>query len=493
MAAKKLNALFERVTQAGGRHQAPRPPARRKTLFEALEQRFLLSAELVIPPSVVQQTVLEAPFQINPPGQVQLAVMSQTPPTEVGTLGQQSLGVNVVAERLTNVEAPTTTAVLTNDVAQTMPGSTVALSQFAAYLAAHPATTTQLLIVDAAIPHVSTLVNGLLDAVAPNVDGLQVDSGAQALASENEPQVRIMHRGDVDLVVLDSRFDGVDQISALLSSYQNLNAVHILSHGDSGSLHLGSVQLGGENLDQYQSQIAQWGTSLRSGGDILLYGCDVAQGAYGVNFVQSLARLAGADVAASTDLTGSASKGGNWNLEYSTGNIETHSVKLDAYAFLLDALVVNAGDETFTFANGWGSSTVSKGVAFGDVGTATLDFSSVTAALTFTIDADGSIHVTDGINMLDADAGLIQTLIGGSGINTLVGADTDNTWTITAANAGTLNGTLTFAGIGNLTGGSAKDVFNFDRGAAISGKLDGRGGDKGVGQRPAGGAERGLR
>ena len=36
-----------------------------------------------------------------------------------------------------------------------------------------------------------------------------------------------------------------------------------------------------------------------------------------------MSRLTGADVAASDNLTGAAAEGGDWNLEYSTGSIDT--------------------------------------------------------------------------------------------------------------------------------------------------------------------------
>ena len=47
--------------------------------------------------------------------------------------------------------------------------------------------------------------------------------------------------------------------------------------------------------------------------------------------VDALGRLTRDDVAASTDLTGAASRGGNWNLEYQTGHIES-SLAIDAAA-----------------------------------------------------------------------------------------------------------------------------------------------------------------
>src|SRR5262249_40537568 len=66
-----------------------------------------------------------------------------------------------------------------------------------------------------------------------------------------------------------------------------------------------------------------WGNALKSTGDILIYGCDVAEGASGRKFVDTLSKLTGADVAASTNVTGATSLGGDWNLEYAAGPIET--------------------------------------------------------------------------------------------------------------------------------------------------------------------------
>ena len=43
----------------------------------------------------------------------------------------------------------------------------------------------------------------------------------------------------------------------------------------------------------------------------------------GAAFAQRLSQLTGANVAASTSLTGSAKKGGDWELGYTTGAIES--------------------------------------------------------------------------------------------------------------------------------------------------------------------------
>jgi len=125
----------------------------------------------------------------------------------------------------------------------------------------------------------------------------------------------------VEVVVLDANKDGVDQITAWLKGHQDLQAVHVLSHGDEAALRLGVTTLNQANLDDYREQLAAWGAALAPGADLLLYGCDVAAGKDGAAFVDRLAQLTGADVAASTDATGAASLGGNWTLEVQTGSI----------------------------------------------------------------------------------------------------------------------------------------------------------------------------
>ena len=68
----------------------------------------------------------------------------------------------------------------------------------------------------------------------------------------------------------------------------------------------------------------------------------------------------------------------------------------------------------------------------------------------------------------------MENLMGGSGIDTLEGPDADQTWTIaTGVGAGTLSGSVAFAGMENLTGGSGSDTFDFSSGGQIVGTVDG--------------------
>src|SRR5262249_37873944 len=70
-----------------------------------------------------------------------------------------------------------------------------------------------------------------------------------------------------------------------------------------------------------------------------------------------------------------------------------------------------------------------------------------------------------------------QNLVGGASNDILVGPDTSNTWIITGANAGTLNGAVSFAGMENLVGNTGYDYFAISAGAGLSGFLWDQGGN----------------
>ncbi|MDX1410420.1 MAG: DUF4347 domain-containing protein, partial [Saprospiraceae bacterium] len=117
--------------------------------------------------------------------------------------------------------------------------------------------------------------------------------------------------------------DGIGQISNVLSGYHDLDTVHIISHGSQQGLQLGSTTLQLDTLAQYAPAIEGWGSSLEGQGDLLIYGCDLAGSDEGVALINALSQLTGADVAASDDLTGNVHLGGDWELEYQTGDIES--------------------------------------------------------------------------------------------------------------------------------------------------------------------------
>ena len=147
-----------------------------------------------------------------------------------------------------------------------------------------------------------------------------------------------------EVYVLDSSQDAVTQITNTLLGRSNVSSLHIVSHGEAGGLNFGSGVLNLTDLPQYAAQIQSWSQALTDDADILLYGCNVAQGELGKAFVSILSQLTGADIAASNDLTGNTSLGGNWDLEVTTGNIESsfalQKTGLESYKNVL-ALIVD--------------------------------------------------------------------------------------------------------------------------------------------------------
>ena len=136
--------------------------------------------------------------------------------------------------------------------------------------------------------------------------------------------------------VLDSSKDGVEQIAAILKGERNITAIHIISHGSEGSLSLGTAVLDAESMQgEYRDELMVIGQALSENGDILIYGCDFAAGADGLQATAILSDITKADVAASTDSTGAAALGGDWDLERKTGAIETQVFADYDYDFLL--------------------------------------------------------------------------------------------------------------------------------------------------------------
>ncbi|KPK77268.1 MAG: hypothetical protein AMJ79_03730 [Phycisphaerae bacterium SM23_30] len=243
----------------------------------------------------------------------------------------------------------------------------------------------------------------------------------------------IQSDSDTSIFMLESNSDGIAQISNILKQYDEIEAIHILSHGSIGSFHLAGSRIDQEALLGSATALQSWGESLKSGADMLLYGCNVGAGIVGAEFVETLSELIGADVAASSDVTGSSDQGGNWVLENSTGPINTSPLSNLYYSYLLEAiegtndsdiltsnageddtLMGGAGDDRYVFGDNWGIDAV---VELEGEGEDTLDFSAVTTDLAFTIHADGKVSVTDGANLV-SNVSNIENLIGGSGNNT---------------------------------------------------------------------------
>ena len=159
--------------------------------------------------------------------------------------------------------------------------------------------TTEIAIIDAAVENSATLVADLPD--------------------------------NIPVYYLNSQQDGIEQITEILKEHQNLEAIHILGHGRAGEMNLGSGVLNNQTLTRATAKISSWSQALTMEADILLYGCNFAQGEVGQATLAKFARLTQADVAASNDYTGNSDLDGDWDLEVSQGKIEPH-VAIDRFA-----------------------------------------------------------------------------------------------------------------------------------------------------------------
>jgi hypothetical protein len=149
--------------------------------------------------------------------------------------------------------------------------------------------------------------------VDPKVQGWE---GLVESITANAPSERF------HVFLLDSTRSGLEQITESILEFDDLSAVHLISHGESGELFVGNNRFGGDLSAKEIQEISSWRNHLTDKADILIYGCDLASNAAGQDFIDSLARLSGADIAASNDLTGSHLLNGDWDLEFTTGKIE---------------------------------------------------------------------------------------------------------------------------------------------------------------------------
>jgi len=199
---------------------------------------------------------------------------------------------------------------------------------------------------------------------------------------------------NAEVIVLDSQRDGVEQITEALRDRPTPESTHIVSHGSPGALYLGNSQLNLRNLAHYADDLAGWAAP-----QLLLYGCNVAAGDAGSEFIETLSTLTGAAIAASTSPIGNAALGGNWQLDVSPfhqGTVPFAPEVIAGYAGILmadadgdgiaDAVDLDADNDGITNATegytSGGSSTVN--LAYTGTSGNVITYSNGTYTVTFT-------------------------------------------------------------------------------------------------------------
>ncbi|NEQ45909.1 MAG: DUF4347 domain-containing protein [Leptolyngbya sp. SIOISBB] len=230
-------------------------------------------------------------------------------------------------------------------------------------------------------------------------------------------------------VVITPEENGITKITGTLHGVTGVDALHILSEGNQGNFWLGNSFVSGDNVEQYSADLQIWGNSLTSLADILIYACFTALGLEGEALVQAISDFTGADVAASTTLTGSPALGGDWVLEASTGNIESglafRQASLNAYEDTLAVITVTSNldntlpdgqvtlREAINAANNDadGLDTMATGI-FGD--------DEIRFAASMTINLGGTeLAINDNAGNLTIDGQANQVIVDGSATSTV--------------------------------------------------------------------------
>ncbi|PXX36795.1 DUF4347 domain-containing protein, partial [Undibacterium pigrum] len=150
-----------------------------------------------------------------------------------------------------------------------------------------------------------------------------------------------------EIHILDSSKDGLKQMADILAGRKDIDALHLISHGKEASVNLGGLILDQSSLGSHAAELKIIGDSLSKDGDILLYGCDIGAN-QGKTFIDQLAVMTGADIAASNDLTGGKPFNANWDLEVNSGSIEASTVGNPQLAALYHN-VLNIASATLNF------------------------------------------------------------------------------------------------------------------------------------------------
>ncbi|TRO14970.1 DUF4347 domain-containing protein, partial [Ectopseudomonas mendocina] len=160
---------------------------------------------------------------------------------------------------------------------------------------------------------------------------------------------------NVEVHILDTESDGLEQIASILEGRQNVASIDILSHGDSGYIYLAGKTYWGNQLDSHADAIGRIGSALAANGDIRFYACNTGSGEAGRIFVDTFTTLSGADVAASSNATGNRT-GEDWTLETVSGVVAMDGVvaraDLSGYSGSLATITVTDTDATSTAVNG---------------------------------------------------------------------------------------------------------------------------------------------
>jgi hypothetical protein len=167
---------------------------------------------------------------------------------------------------------------------------------------------------------------------------------------DNVEQIMSGIAEDATMILLEPSNSPLRQMTQAIAAAGPIASVHVISHGRRGAIELSGRIVDLAALEQHQGELTQWRNGMIPGADLILYGCEVAEGEEGHQFLERLARLTGADVAASTNRTGASNKGGDWILETQIGDVESSLVLAKSFQAQYQHVM-----RSLSHALGWGN------------------------------------------------------------------------------------------------------------------------------------------
>ncbi len=134
----------------------------------------------------------------------------------------------------------------------------------------------------------------------------------------------------VQVVLLSPNEDGIEQVTQAIAQFSP-STVHLIAHGAPGCLYLGNGELSLDTLASHAGRLSQWFSGITAP-RLMLYGCRVAAGDAGEEFIHKLHQLTGASISAATGPIGAAARGGSWNLDVEQGSSTSADLALTAVA-----------------------------------------------------------------------------------------------------------------------------------------------------------------
>ena len=201
------------------------------------------------------------------------------------------------------------------------------------------------------------------DVTADSLAVLQTAAVTELVVIDSSVQDKAtLYRGlrpGVAAVEIDASRPGLPQLVEALRGYRALAAIHVVSHANAGVLQLGSSRIDAEAMHGELSAMHALRGAVRDGADLLFYGCDLAAGASGEALLDIIHQGTGMDVAGSSNLTGDAEQGGDWELEVQRGSFDTAlAFSAKALADFSDVLVASNGTKTFAMFTDAGNTLV---------------------------------------------------------------------------------------------------------------------------------------